>query len=617
MEVRRVQVWRSVLVPLAPDSPITLDRREVIPDPDGMRWVIYAQKAWEKGALRLDHWTFEDNYPDGRYVGWSSPPMWWLESLAYVDHLFTGRSMPICIAEVAPHSNTVLWVLAAATLGALCVLAYGRGGAIILPVLFSVFFNTKYGIFSPDHHLWVLLCGLGTLVCLSAPFLRDDDTRRQKLWFIAAAFFTAFGLWISAPSIALVLIGIFAGFLFVPQEAVRKVDSSNWRLFGTLAAALTLVACWWEFRPDITLNVETNNPVYAVGVLVAGIWFWQAHNFTASGRSRDSIEPRPLVYSALGMLLAALPILYYLPYCFSQADPFFSRWESQISEEQAVDIRGFMLDNALLSVALTAGYFGLASRKPRISSGVRAVLAMTAGLILTYGYFAISRNRFSDIFIVGLVVTLALAMPRNKGDRSGWLAAAFVALICFGAVHGSANATHRAEIFGAKQTSISYGLSMRETSDVILRLDPSAQSTVMAPSYEANSINYFTRMPVYGTAYWENSEGLKTTCRIFFFERPSDLDNWNQVRDMLVAKGVRLIFIPKDFSYQSSYMIYGNDRIEDPQFCFAYYLIQTDKDKLVPWLKLERDEKSYRIFSFNNSAPDASAGEGEGDRLSK
>jgi hypothetical protein len=281
-----------------------------------------------------------------------------------------------------------------------------------------------------------------------------------------------------------------------------------------------------------------------------------------------------------------------------------ARWESQLTEEQAIDIRAFMLEHALLFVALTAAYFGMVFSKSRIAPGVRAVLAMTAGLVVTYGYLAISRNRFHDLFIVGLVVTLALAMPRSKDDKPGWLATAFVALLCFGAVHARSTSSRSAAVYGAKVTNLSFGLTMRGASDAILRLDQSAKSTVLAPSYEANSINYFTRMPVYGTSYAENKEGLMTMSRIFFYERPQNTGNWDQVRHMLGAKKVDFIFIPKNFAYFSSYMIYGGDRIEDPQFCFAYHLVHADREQLVPWLKLERDEKSYRVFSFNNIATD-------------
>lgn len=67
---------------------------------------------------------------------------------------------------------------------------------------------------------------------------------------------------------------------------------------------------------------------------------------------------------------------------------------------------------------------------------------------------------------------------------------------------------------------------------------------------------------------------------------------------MLIIGRANYIVIQKDFSYDTSYMIYGKDRILDPRFCFAYYLIHTDKDKFVPWLKLEKDDEKFRIFSI-------------------
>ncbi|HNX05751.1 MAG TPA: hypothetical protein PKI32_09630, partial [Opitutales bacterium] len=65
----------------------------------------------------------------------------------------------------------------------------------------------------------------------------------------------------------------------------------------------------------------------------------------------------------------------------------------------------------------------------------------------------------------------------------------------------------------------------------------------------------------------------------------------------LASGRVAYIVIPKNMDYVSSYMIYGQDRITDPSHCFAYYLIHTEKEKLPAWLKLERDDEKYRIFT--------------------
>ena len=597
-ETHRADVTLDALSPLPLDSLIAPDREIPCPDPDGTRWIVYAQQAAATGHHRLQRWSMEDNWPTGRYVGWSTPPMLWLEGLGWVRHEISGEDMSRSIDEVSVHYNTILWILAAATMGWMCIGAYGWRGAFIIPCLYALLAISKYGVFSPDHHLWILLSALGTLVCLSAPFLHEGRGR-VKLWFVGAALFSAFGLWISAPSEALVMIGIFVGLLFLPAGAARLVDSANWRLYGYLTAFLSLVFCWVEFHPEIPINVELNNPVYVAGALVAGLWMWQLHEFAASDRRWASLNARVLVYSALGLLIVVTPMIVYLSTCFSLADPYFARWEAQISEEAPIDILGYVQQNAFFFAAVIAAIFALVIRSGKMSAGSRAALALLAGLAVTWGYFGISSNRFSEVVLACLCVLVAMAVPTTKREYAGWVAVVFIALTGLAIVHRSGMTSQWVNLYGQPDDMAGI-INVRIQSNKLLHLAEKGKAGgILAPSNEANSINFFTRMPVYGTAYWENRDGLLYTWRIFYYETPDGKtsDNWAEVRHLLKQGEVRYIVIPKDFGYQSSYMIYGKGRIMDPQYCFAYYLLHTDKDKFVPWLKLAIDDDKYRTFT--------------------
>ena len=594
-ETSHVGAIEANLIQIAPDSKIPDYRRVVIPDPDGMRWVIYSQNAWRDSSVRLPHVSHEDGYPEGRSVGWSSPPMWWLQGLGYVRHLATGEDMLVAIDRAAPHYNTVIWVFAALFMGAMCVSAFGWRGAFVLPLLYSTLVFTKYGIFSPDHHLWILLSALGTLVCLAAPYAREGACR-QWLWFSGAACFTAFGLWISAPSQALVVFGIFLGVLFLPSEAAAKVDSFHWRLYGYLSAALALLAGWWEFHPLIQYRVELNGPLFAAGMLVAGIWMSELNTFAASGRRFDSLSPRVLVYSSLGLLVAALPLIIYLPVCFSMADPYYARWEAQIAEEQPILLQEYIVQNWFLFAAVIAALAALSLRWKSLSAGMRAAFLLTAGLALVYGYFGVSSLRFTEIALACLCLVVALNLPSRAFDGAAGFAAAFLVLTGFHALHTSAVQTVSTIRYG-EPAAFSPATNLRLVSGQLLKLDDKVQGGVLTLTYEANVINYFTRLPVYGTAYWDNEDGLYFTHSLLFSEQPDGVEGWTEVRRRMHSARVARIVIPKEMSYASSYMIYAEDRITDPSHCFAYYLIHTDKEKLPAWLKLERDDEKYRIFT--------------------
>jgi hypothetical protein len=598
-EIRRVEVYQKSFAPLAPDSPLPAERRGLIPDPDGVKWVIYAQEAWKTGSLHTPRWTDADNFPDGRLVCWSSPPMWWLELTAMPLHVFGGMPMTVAIERVAPHYNTTIWIFATATLGWICVLAFGWRGACILPLLYSSLFLTKYGIYSPDHHLWILLAAVGTLVCLAAPFVLEGRCR-QRLWFVGAALFTAFGFWVSAASTAVVVAGIFLGFLFIPAEAAAKVESRNWRLYGYVASLAGIATYLFEFLPNLSIHLETNNPVYGAGLLTAGIWFWQAHEFAASGRRFDSLNPRFLVYSALGFSFFLVPLVVNLPYCFSLANPYFQRWEAQIAEEQPIDIQSYALQFAFLFAAVVAAAASLYSGWKSCRPGTRAALAMIAGLALFHGYFGISSNRFMEVVLACFCIAASLGMPSRRDDLAGVAALFFSVLFCFTCLHRSYSNTKTAIIYGMPD-QFAYTWDLRVVSAHLLRMDDGQGGGILAPSNESTFLNYYTKLPVYGTAYWENPNGLIFTYSVLFNEALESAQGWSRAKAMLNGRKVRRIVLPKDFTYASSYMIYAENRITDPKFTFAYYLIHTEKDKLPAWLKLEQDDEKYRIFTVNNS----------------
>jgi hypothetical protein len=613
MEIERVDVTENVIPSLAPDSRIAPYRSQIIADPDGTRWVMYTQKSWEERTLRLPHWNDGNAYNGGHTIGWSSPPMWWLKSLAYIRHVTTGQDMKCAIAEVAPYYNPFLWVAAAFTLGALAVLSFGWRGAFIIPGMYAVLFFGKFGIYVPDHHLWILLLEFAEYLCLSAPFLSEKH-ERDRAWFIGAALFSGLGFWISAPSQALVTIGLFVGFVFAPRDAARKVDSANWRYFGEITAALSVAFFLFEFYPDYQIRVELNNPVYAAGMLVAGIWFWQAHEFVNSGLNLRVLNVRWLAYSALFLTIVALPMAVYLPYCFSLADPYYARWEAQISEEQPIDLFNFVsIQNGFLFAALGAAVVSLAFYWKSLKSEWKVGVFLASGFVAVFGVFSIAHNRFSDMVICGSVAIICFALPSRKSDSWGWISAVLFALVGVTAVTRSRTLSTQTEIYGLQSSYIASIYNMRGVSESLLKVANGKKGGVLAPSDNSNQLNYFTEFPAYSPAIYDNSEGLRYTYTVFYYEQPSGHVGWGTIRAMLQLGGVQYIIIPKDFSYDTSYMIYGKNRIVDPRFCFAYYLIHTDKDKFVPWLTLEKDDEKFRIFSVHLNEAAGSAGHEKGN----
>ncbi|MBN2068286.1 MAG: hypothetical protein JW739_01495 [Opitutales bacterium] len=595
-EAQRASMWKDVTPAIAPDSSISEERQDLQWDPDGIRWIVYTQQTWEAGKVRLPHWTAEDNYPNGHFVGWSSPPMWWLYGMAYTRHLITGESMPIAISGAAPYYHLTIWLLIALLAGGLAVRAYGVKGALIIPLLYATLFKQKYGIYYTDHHVWVLLAAIGMLICLTAPFYKARGTN-EKWWFIGAGVFSAFGMWISAPTHALIIISLFTGMLFIPAEAARNTSAKNWRYYGYTGGILSLLAYLWEFYPNLPLRVELNNHAYAAGLFVAGFWFEQAQQFAAANRQKHSISIRTLLYSGLALLLALAPLVMNYPQCFSLADPYFSHWESQIVEEQPISFKDFMFLYPLLCIALGASLWNICCTWKQSHQGFKSVIIFISAVALLYGYFGFSNFRFMEIVFVALCFLIVMSMPNQFGEKSAWLVAVISGLICLSALHESSSLTKSVKIFGFKMTSLANAYDCRGISEQLLLLDPTGTKSVLAPAYEANLINYYTEMPVYGTAYWENKDGLLITNRIYYYEYPGNTPDWEPVYNLLKENKVDYIYIPKQFSYEGSYVLYGLKRIENPQYSFANYLLTVSKANLPPWLEMENNTTNYRIFS--------------------
>jgi len=225
---------------------------------------------------------------------------------------------------------------------------------------------------------------------------------------------------------------------------------------------------------------------------------------------------------------------------------------------------------------------------------------MVLGLALFHGYFGISSNRFMEVVLACLCIVAALGMPSRREDLAAVAALFFSVLFCFTALHRSFSSTKTAIIYGMPDQFASTW-DLRVVSGRLLRMEGGKDGGILAPSNESTFLNYYTKQPVYGTAYWENPNGLIFTYSVLFDERPEGAQGWPRVQAKLKGHKVSRIAIPKGFTYASSYMIYGQNRITDPKFTFAYFLIHTEKDKLPAWLTLEQDDEKYRIFTVNGA----------------
>jgi hypothetical protein len=591
-ETKRAEEYLANVPACAANSPIAPYRQTITPDFDSMRWVQMTQKAWSDGDWRMPHWVYDcegDQY--GHFTTWASPTMWILEGMAYVRHTFTGEDMLSAINGAATHFNTCLWVMASLILGALFIAAIGWRGAFIIPAIYSVLFASLYGIFSCDYHLLQILAGLAMILCLSAPFMEENNGRHARVWFVLAALFCAFSLWLCASTQAQILVGVFIGFLFLPQKAAERVDSSLWRLFGEISALFSAILYFVEYGTLFPLDMFVNNPVYSCGVFVFGIWMWQIHSFAGSGRRWNVLDTRALVYSALLLLVVALPFIAYMPECLTYTNATHTRWYEMVGEFQPVGIQTTVSSNLFLFTAFTIGIIGIIKRRQQQKTGEWMPFALLAGCVLFFGYYGISCYRFIVFGLVCVTTLTCLALPLSRHESLGRIAGVFLLLNFVSSVHDSARMTTAARVYG-DISSVRGGIIMRHESEKLLLVDAKANGTFLSPPNDSAVLGFYSDLPAVCTDYW-NFNVMQDTYSLFFSGTGDG--KWTYVRAKLHQYHISYLVIPRQFDFSKSYMFFGRYRI-NPQRTFATYLLETPHDNFPSWLRLESEDEYFRII---------------------
>lgn len=435
---------------------------------DGYHWVMQTQAALAKGEERV-RWVDYDNYnnrTNGREVHWSSSFRWWVEFLAWVEHVYGGTPMPIAVEQVMPFANTLLIALLLIPLAPFVTRRCGNGpGSLmilgmgaILP-LYESFAEGK-----SDHHglaaltnmltlLFVLAGGAGWVRTVPAaglaetsPFLAWLPERAQaKHWFIASGIVGGIGLWVSTASEAPVLaeVGMAAlvatgwlGYGTKPEEGA-KPDPSLWRVWGWAGAATSVFFYFLEYFPaHFGLRLEVNHPLYAAAWAGGGEIIYRICRWWSGGRLAECRKDWVwLALSVLGVCTAPFLILFFADKVFWVKDRFlFLFHEDYIAEFK--DLRRYLdpmyttgSSKYMLAVLnplflLTVPMVVWMWRQLRFPLLVVAALAPLAYDVFRIVMYVIPATRshyplddFAGQFIAGLVVTAVAVVCLFQAKR--------------------------------------------------------------------------------------------------------------------------------------------------------------------------------------------------------
>jgi hypothetical protein len=265
-------------------------------------WISQTQRALA-GVAVPPHHVDSDNFPAGRESVETSPYRCWLMSLARLDHLLSGRSLPLAVEHASLYADPLLQALLVAGVAVFAAVHFGGlvAAAAALTVVALFPFAGSFQPGAPDHHAlaWVLLVAGGLLVLVAAT--RD----RARLWIALGGAAGALGLWTDPLSGEPLVLGLALGGALGGWFLRDGAPPLPWRAWGW-AGALVLFAGWLlEFGPTRwDPAVASLHPLHGLAWLGLGELLHQASVWPRGGKKFPAARGLVLTLLALGAVVA-------------------------------------------------------------------------------------------------------------------------------------------------------------------------------------------------------------------------------------------------------------------------------------------------------------------------
>ena len=502
--------------------------RRILPNPfaDGYLWLDHTERLLAQGGFRIRETTF-DNAPQGRPVHWSSLPIWWLIALG------AGAGGPLVagVERAAPLAGPILLALALPAGAILAARAFGVLGAFLLALALTGAFPLaeSFCAGNVDHHGFIVLSTLGTLLSLCVAIREQGagHTASAKRWAIGSGLAAGVGLWLSAVTTSMVLVGVGVGALFVIWKAkvargtAAAIPPMAWRAWGIAGALMSLTAYLIEYFPaHLGLRLEVNHPLYALAFLGAGELLAILSELRIGVRApRRSLR----IVLALGAI-AALPLAIGLggARVYALSDPFLWRLHQDIEEFRSLpSLLGRLGMGAIGALSPLPLYLVIAAGLARARGGdpgARTLFQFALGPALLLGALAMIQLRWmgewlSALIVLGGACSVLLLNGRPSRGRIAIAILPVLALLvsAIGLVGRWSATTHDRSVAADDVAS----LVLCDMAQVIARDSGQRPAIVLASPDATVHLAWFGRLRGVGTLYWENREGLAASAELF------------------------------------------------------------------------------------------------------
>jgi hypothetical protein len=513
---------------------------------DSYYWLLMAERMREEGVSRI-RWTSADNAPFGRPVYWSQSIAWLIRSVA----LLPGIS-----SQLDPLVTASFWVNPLLEITTLFLLVWllaplGIPTVVLSVVLFLGLSDVAWAFSTlrPDHQS---LQAASTIIAVAA-LLRVgfgfgvpqisrsalDPRPAATLWpFAVSGMAVGIGIWVSAAALMPFLV-VLVGSVGVAATFNRPADLTTtvrgWLLFGLAAATVSLGFWLIEFFPDLSATrLEVNNPAFSLWVALLGVALAVFFKLIWAGSgNKGGLTVGLLLVGGFCCLLPAViifgPVAWYQP-----RDVSMDRLHNFILEFYTFS----NLTNGNVLFSLTQKFqlilpISICLALPVFCARFVSVRATTLVLfLLLVGLFLMfmRQNRWLAIFAPLLAVSSSVAVVWicsslwSYGHRCRTVAV----LLFLGAVAQGLNLARATTIDFSNVSSGGVFFNqivpavLNKRFAIALASSPERPTAIMADPSLAPAIAYFARIPVVGSFYWENVEGVEDSAAFFGALDPQD-----------------------------------------------------------------------------------------------
>lgn len=526
----------------APRAPEARERSAMLlPGALDAKWyLIHAEQFLTGDSWRIRR-TELDNTPQGREVHWASLIPWSLGLAALVAAGASSGSPTDSVQGTALWFGPVSQMFVFALLTWLICRRFGAAIAALALLLLatSASFAGTFQSGQVDHH------GIASALCLASVFCLGAGSAGlgSQRWPAASGVCAGLAMWISSatavPVIAASGVAWLLAILVVrPAPGLRLRTGDPWR-WAVAGAATSLVLYALEYFPDhMGWRLEVNHPLYAAAWLGAGWLLSQTLRRLAAWKGLEADGgPRGSVVAAIAATLAvaapAVLIAVARDRVFLVSDPFlFDLHERYIREFTSL---GRTLvepgwEAKLIDLAWWPALFVIVAalllrRRQALPECVPAVLVVALVPALVGQAEAILQVRWTGLatalWIGALVLATGLAAEFQR--QLAWrrwtkiLLGAWVALGLLPAAIATARGVStlaKADLPEFPKAMVP-SLLLRDIAHRMARTDPARVPRVLADPTSSSELAFYGGIPVIGTLYWENTEGLKRAARIF------------------------------------------------------------------------------------------------------